>query len=298
MIKSTVQKGNSYEEFVAEVYQAILDKQARNGEIKPIKLERLKKLKCKSGADTKVDIYWEYKIADILNKTVIECKNYKKTVGVDDVREFGNKIQDIGDVRGVFVSKNGYQDGAKKVAKHFCIELLNIRELVEDDWEGRIRELNVQMHICSPARITKVTPKCNKEWGEQQGYKNGQPIQLSGNNNEVYIEDKRTGYKISFYDLAASFDCTNAGEYSWSKDFNDGWIVTPTQECKIDSIYVEYLVPEVHVEKILINLGNNTKAMVENIAKETKQVVFSDGTKKEWQNYKDINDYFELNKSE
>ena len=238
MKESSVQKGNSYEEFVAEVYQIILDKQANDGQIKPIKLERLRKLKCKSGADPKVDIYWEYEIADITHKTVIECKNYKKAVGVDDVREFGNKIQDIGDVRGVFVSKNGFQDGAKKVAKHFDIELLNIRELVEEDWAGRIREVNVRMHISSPARIKKITPKCNKEWGEAQGFEVGQAIPISGNNNEVFLEDRQTGYRISFYDLASQFDCKDTGEYSWIKDFSDGWIVSSSQECKIDSICI------------------------------------------------------------
>lgn len=100
----------------------------------------------------------------------------------------------------------------------------------------------------------------------------------------MFIEDRTTDYRISFYDLATILDSPEPGEYSWSRDFNDGWIVTPTQECKIDSILIDYIVPEIHKEEILISLEGKTKAIVENATKNEKHVVFTDGTKQEWNN--------------
>lgn len=282
MKESSVQKGNSYEEFVAEVYQIILDKQANDGQIKPIKLERLKKLKCKSCADTKVDIYWEYEIADISHKTVIECKNYKKAVGVDDVREFGNKIQDIGDVRGVLVSKNGFQDGAKKVAQHFDIELLNIRELIEDDWEGRIRQIIVQMNICSPARIIAINPIINKLWAEENGIAKDQILRLVGLNNEIFIEDRLSGYKESLYSFEQKVDTKTPGQHKWSKSFKDGWLTMPEHEYKINSVTIDYIIPEIKQETFSISNENEILAKIEKVNQNTSQVVYKDGTKKEW----------------
>jgi hypothetical protein len=115
--KSTYDKGTEYEDFVANIYDSILSAEQIDGKIKRIILERQKLLLCKSGTTTKVDIYWEYAVAETTFRTAIECKDYKSAVPVKELRDFAHKLGDIAGnpIHGLFVTKNGFQSGQNKL---------------------------------------------------------------------------------------------------------------------------------------------------------------------------------------
>ncbi len=57
----------------------------------------------------------------------IECKAYRRSVGIDDMLEFAQRLDDISAHKGIFVSTNGYASGAIKIAKAHRIALFVVK---------------------------------------------------------------------------------------------------------------------------------------------------------------------------
>lgn len=115
--------GTEYELFVKEIYEAIL----RYEGVENITVQHDVKVKGSSGVERQVDIFWEFKIAGVKYKLVIECKDYQSAIPLEKIDAFHSKVADIGGAIGVFVSKNGYQSGAIKLARRYGIQLREIR---------------------------------------------------------------------------------------------------------------------------------------------------------------------------
>lgn len=87
-------------------------------------------LQGRSGNRYKADVFYEFERAGIRHRVVIECKNYTtRRVEAAEVIEFKGKIEEVGQVVGVMVSKSGYQQGAIDYARHYYILLLRENEL-------------------------------------------------------------------------------------------------------------------------------------------------------------------------
>lgn len=78
----------------------------------------------KSGHNHEIDVSARLRIAGADLLLLIECKCYKKRVGVYDILAFAQRIDDIGAQKGIMVSKVGYQDGAVKLATSKNIALV------------------------------------------------------------------------------------------------------------------------------------------------------------------------------
>lgn len=63
---------------------------------------------------------------------IIECKNYAKKVPVNDVEEFYTKIKQVSDVnvKGIFITNNGFQQGAYTFAKSVGMMLITVNDLI------------------------------------------------------------------------------------------------------------------------------------------------------------------------
>lgn len=71
----------------------------------------------KSGHSHEIDITFELSLAGIQILILVECKCYRRAVGVEDVLEFTSRIQDIGAHKGIMVTTTGFQQGAVKIAE-------------------------------------------------------------------------------------------------------------------------------------------------------------------------------------
>ena len=91
------------------------------------------KLTGKSGQKHQIDVYWEYQYDNTTFKIVIECKNYNHTVSIGKVRDFFGVLYDLENVKGIMVTKKGYQEGAKKFGAHYGIDLMELREPEEGE---------------------------------------------------------------------------------------------------------------------------------------------------------------------
>ncbi|MEE9614157.1 MAG: restriction endonuclease [Thermodesulfobacteriota bacterium] len=283
MSKTNYQKGKDYEDFVEKVYQAILDGEVNAGVLKPVTLERNRTLPCKSGATAEMDIYWEYEAAEVLVKVGIECKD-TGAVSVGDMRDFIQKLEGIGGIQGLFFSKDGFQDGAKKEAAYRNITLLKLREVEEKDWDGYLKEIYIEFNVLPPARIVNIEPALNEEWLRKQGYKEGDRLDFSALNTEMILEDKKTNFKYSLHEIVDSpeFSQSSPGEHIWEKSFEDGWFYVKDKEVKIDSMKITYQVPSPFKQSMLIDHSKWVLAVLENVEENKQYLVSKDGRKKKF----------------
>lgn len=115
--------GKEFEEYVHQVYEMLL-----NMKDDGVIVSRDVRIKGKSGAFEQIDVYYEFIQAGVKHRVAIECKEWSRKVDKGRIYEFIGKIQNIGNVNGVFIS-NGYQEGAYLAAKQNDILLLKIEDL-------------------------------------------------------------------------------------------------------------------------------------------------------------------------
>lgn len=119
--------GKNYEEIVRDIYQAIVDYDNPNFGYKKIEVQHDIILTGMSGTTHQIDVYWEFELAGLSYKTIVEVKDWKSKVQQDKIHGFNSVKQDIaGCSNAVFVSKNGFQKGAIEYARHYGITLCQI----------------------------------------------------------------------------------------------------------------------------------------------------------------------------
>ena len=133
-----------YEKFTQEIYQELVNADV----LKTTKVQHNVKLKGRSGQEHQIDVYWEYEIAGTKHKVAIECKNYNQAVPIGRVRDFFGALYDLVDVKGIMVTKVGYQKGAKEYASYYGIDLKELRS--PNSGEAVIGE--VELHINTSTR--------------------------------------------------------------------------------------------------------------------------------------------------
>lgn len=99
----------------------------------------------RSGVEHQVDVYWEFRQAGITHRVLIECKNYASNLTLEKARNFFAVVHDIGNCVGIMVTKTGYQSGAAAFCKYYGLALKLLRKPMEEDWEGRIKEIHINM---------------------------------------------------------------------------------------------------------------------------------------------------------
>lgn len=100
-----------------------------------------------------IDVYWEFTVAGITYRTAVECKGYNTRVSKQKIAAFRSILDDIGGIRGIYATKIGYQSGAKKFAKQYGIELLEIRHPEEKDFKDKTTEANINFITQKPINI-------------------------------------------------------------------------------------------------------------------------------------------------
>jgi hypothetical protein len=117
--------GKALEDFVEHVYQTLLE----NENLNDIKIEKNHIEIGRSGARHEFDILYEIKIAGILHRVGIECKNHNRAVTKGMIQEYKGKLDDTNNIQGVFISALGYQEGARILGEHYGIKLLQVKDL-------------------------------------------------------------------------------------------------------------------------------------------------------------------------
>lgn len=125
MTKNT---GKTFEKLAQEIYQAFCDFDISENGFKKIQVQHDVKIQGKSGATHQIDVFWEFNLAGVNYKTLVEVKDWKSPVEKEQILSLKAKIDDIPNSNGIFVSRTGFQEGAKIYAEHSGIQLYTLNE--------------------------------------------------------------------------------------------------------------------------------------------------------------------------
>ena len=270
-----------YEKFTQEIYNEIL----KNLYVKNIEVRHNVKLMGKSGQKHQIDVYWEYQYDNTTFKIVIECKNYNHTVSIGKVRDFFGVLYDLEDVKGIMVTKKGYQEGAKKFGAHYGIDLMELREpeegeaivaettltidsyarhrlfLVDEDW-AKAHDFNIQLYK-KRLDCLSFSPSSNK-------WINSTHIPLTTKENKIRNAKDEIIADIQKLEEELPENCQQNKDYIFP--FDDAFIKTDCGNIKIKEIKFEY---ENHTEmkQFKIDAQNITKAILKNTISKEVQLI-------------------------
>jgi len=149
-----------YEEITKYIYETLGSK---NG----VKIEgygNTCKILGKSSVEHQIDVLTSHSDGLHTYKTAIECKYWKDTINKDIIMKVAEIVEDAGLNKGVIVSKNGFTPDAISFAKYRNIGLIELREPTEEDWKGRIKNIQINLRMLLPeVEIQFLVSKPNTE---------------------------------------------------------------------------------------------------------------------------------------
>lgn len=198
-----------YEELVKDIFLAL-------GRASGVAIEcwgRSCKVEGPAGVFSQVDVLANHSDGLLLYRTAISCKYWADRVGVKEVRDFAQVVQDARLNKGVMVSKMGFTKPALDLAAAKDISLVELRRPLDKDWEGVIREVHIRLVIKPPPRPYDfrmiLAPDANGDAPEQIALAiNAQELFVDGPDQErasvAHVVEKtlqaenRDDYEISF----------------------------------------------------------------------------------------------------
>ncbi|NMD82287.1 hypothetical protein HG597_24700 [Klebsiella sp. DNRA6] len=282
--------GKEYEDFVGAIQQSLINAEGMS-HLKNIKVEVNKKIEDRNGIFRQFDVYWEFNLGGYDYKTVIECKDYASAVTIDKIDAFIGKTQDIPGLRLIYATRTGYQSGAQKKAEQYKIDLLIIREGVDEDWAAPdgtplIKTINLNIIAITPPSITSFSPSVDASWLEAQSDLDINKINYKFNmmlNNEIYICNEVNGVRFSLYDLANSLadkiPDIQYGEGAYSEELYDSYLESSDGELrvKLRGYKLSYVYHEPKKVTSIIDYSKELLGIVQNYSSGDKQMVFRDG---------------------
>lgn len=130
--------GLAYEKLIEQLFKSMANQEG----LKNINIQHNVILQGKAGGTHQIDIYWEFEYLGINHKVIVEAKDYANKVTQEKLLAFKSVLDDIaGQPRGIYITKTGYQSGAKNFAEHHNIILYEFRQPTDSDWQGRMRDI-------------------------------------------------------------------------------------------------------------------------------------------------------------
>ncbi len=127
--------GIPYEILTQQIFQALHDQDR----VKNIKVQHNVELQGKT-LKHQIDVYWEYELGGVVYRAVVQAKDWAtQAVTQNQLLAFKAILEDLpGQPRGIFVTRTGYQSGAKDFAKANGIVLYELREPTAQDLDGKV----------------------------------------------------------------------------------------------------------------------------------------------------------------
>ncbi|UOB18669.1 restriction endonuclease [Abyssalbus ytuae] len=113
----------------------------------------------KSGVKHQIDVLTSHSDGIHTYLTAIECKYWKEKVNKDIVIKLAEIIQDCGINKGIIVCKNGFTQDGIDYAKHKNIELVELREIEENDLKENPKEIHIgdlELHIKTSIKRAEI----------------------------------------------------------------------------------------------------------------------------------------------
>ena len=214
----------SYEETVKDIYEKLGE-----SNIEILGWGPDCKVRGRSGVNHQIDVLTSLSDGIHSRRTAIECKFWSSKVSKDAVAKLSGIIEDARIEKGVIVSRLGFTPDAVAFAKDKNIGLVELREPVDEDWQGRIRTIHINMQITAPEVYGYEFI-----WGNTEGQ--GKEFQISALTSDILIHTS-DGNSTSLHELTNSKpgNVSREGEVeSYSVPFPSGTTLSfPTSESKV-----------------------------------------------------------------
>jgi hypothetical protein len=188
-----------YEQFVQGVFQTLLKADG----IDNVTVQHDIELPGRSGHRHQIDVYWEFIQAGVCHKVAVECKNYSKPIEVGRLRDFDGLLKDVPGLRGIMVTRVGYQKGAELVAKHNDIGLRIVRPAEASDYKGPPTSYSIMVRAVGPEEI-KVHVEADLDWIREHLSAEDTALILGGFTDSpavIQMRDGKTGERFTLQDL-------------------------------------------------------------------------------------------------
>ena len=169
-----------YEELVKDIFLAL-------GSTSGVAIEcwgRSCKVEGPAGVFNQVDVLANHSDGLLLYRTAISCKYWADRVGVKEVRDLAQVVQDARLNKGVMVSKMGFTKPALDLAAAKDISLVELRRPLDKDLQGVMREVHIRVVGEPQPRLYDVrmilAPDANGDTPEQ--------IALAINVQELFVD--------------------------------------------------------------------------------------------------------------
>jgi hypothetical protein len=179
----TSKEGTRYERLAAVVFKALHEQNVVIHDFR---------LRGDSTVKHQIDVLIE--VGGVQKRVLIECKDFDKSgqvVGLGILRDFRSVVEDTKADEAFVLTCTGYTKPARKYAKAKGIKLAIMRIFEEKDWEGRIKEILVNLHFQVPPRIERVdlgfaTPEEQSAFLDDAAAE-GNPFPMVTRESAVYI---------------------------------------------------------------------------------------------------------------
>ena len=182
----------TYEEITKYIYETL----GKDISVKIIGHGSLFKVKGKSGVEHQIDVLTSHSDGIHDYFTGIECKYWNKKVNKDIIMKVDEIVKDCNFNKGIIVSKVGFTPDAEKYANFVNIGLVILREPIEEDWDGRLKTIVLEIHNYVP-HITKFENKVIEAYKDFSGPINtDRYFYIFNDGNKKTIKDYLTDFQI------------------------------------------------------------------------------------------------------
>ncbi|WP_171041637.1 restriction endonuclease [Pseudoalteromonas phenolica] len=219
--------GKQFELLVKAIYEEIL----QQDNIESVRVEHDVSLKGRSGQEHQIDVYWSLKLAGETMQVAIECKDYKTDVSVGRIRDFSAALDDVGNIKGIFVTTKGYQSGAVKFAEFKGIALKTVQKPTSSELnpEGSINRIVLNGNLLGIENV-QVNPRFDFEWViTNTTIKEGDPLNFDGRNDEIKVLDSQFNLIGTILDFENKLPRKpeNSKGLNHKFEFEDGYFYAP-----------------------------------------------------------------------
>lgn len=138
MTSSNYDNYKQYELFVKYVYEIL----NQNDGLQNVSIQHDVEIQGKVRSH-QIDVYWEFSVAGVPFKVIVECKNYSRRITAEKIDAFRTVLEDIPGSKGIYATTVGYQEGALKGCEAYGILPMVIKYPTEEDLKGRITHITI-----------------------------------------------------------------------------------------------------------------------------------------------------------
>ena len=198
--------GKPYEQLT----QQIFDQLVNQDEVDTVELKRDV---CLQGKTTthRIDVYWEFDRGGIRYVTIVQAKDWNQRVDQGHLLQFQAVLDDLPfQATGIFVTRTGYQKGARNYAKGNGILLYELREPTEADWVGKVKTIVIELELFC-RKSSDINFVHDKEWAAEERHRRGisedetLELRIAGCTDETFIYDEDGQEITTVKDIINSF---------------------------------------------------------------------------------------------